>query len=183
LHAEGGTSDQAIMRATWLLRRNPHDAHAYHRLGDAYIRKWRETGDVAYLGQAEESLRKALAIAPESAGASRHLAYALYLRHAVAEAAVEARPAIALDPADAHAFGVLGDARLEVGQYEEADAAYRRMLELGSDLYSLSRWAGLVSLRGDTQRAIDALEQAARAGRAAGQPPESIAWVQWQLAA
>ncbi len=50
----------------------------------------------------------------------RHLAYVLYSRHAFAEAAGEAAKAIALDPSDSHAFGALGDAQLEVGQYAEA---------------------------------------------------------------
>ena len=49
-----------------------------------------------------------------------HLAYVLYSRHAFAEAAAEAAKAIARDPSDSHALGVLGDAQLEVGQYAEA---------------------------------------------------------------
>ena len=179
----GDTPADARVRASQLLlRRNPLDARAFHRLGDAYIQKARETGDAKYFALAEEALRKSLAIAPQSSGALRHLAYVLYSRHAFVEAAAEAAKAIALDPADSHALGVLGDAQLEVGQYAEAEATYQRMATLDEDLYALSRRSGLKSLRGDVEGAIADLERAIVEGRAAGRPAESLAWAQWQLA-
>ncbi len=182
--ADGGETpaDARVRAAQVLLRRSPLDARAYHRLGDAYVQKARETGDAKYFALAEEALRQALAIAPASSGAARHLAYALYSRHAFQEAAAEARKAIALDPADSHAHGVLGDALLEVGQYDEAERAYERMATLDLDLYALSRRSGLRSLRGDVDGAIADLERAIEDGKAAGRPAESIAWAQWQLA-
>ena len=131
----GETPADARVRASQrLLRRNPIDARGFHRLGDAYIQKARETGDAKYFALAEEALRKSLAIAPGSSGALRHLAYVLYSRHAFAEAAAEAARAIALDPSDSHALGVLGDAQLEVGQYAEAEVTYQRMATLDEDL-------------------------------------------------
>ncbi len=182
--AEGDETpaDARVRASQLLLRRNPLDARGYHRLGDAYVQKARETGDAKYFTLAEEALRKSLAIAPRSSGAVRHLAYVLYSRHAFAEAAAEAAKAIALDPADSHAFGVLGDAQLEVGQYAEAELTYQRMAALDEDLYALSRLSGLKSLRGDVEGAIADLERAIDDGRAAGRPAESIAWAQWQLA-
>jgi tetratricopeptide (TPR) repeat protein len=179
----GETPADARVRASQLLlRRNPIDARGFHRLGDAYIQKARETGDAKYFALAEEALRKSLAIAPGSSGALRHLAYVLYSRHAFAEAAAEAAKAIALDPSDSHALGVLGDAQLEVGQYAEAEVTYQRMATLDEDLYALSRRSGLRSLRGDVEGAVADLERAIADGRAAGRPGESIAWAEWQLA-
>ncbi|HEX2500013.1 MAG TPA: tetratricopeptide repeat protein [Methylomirabilota bacterium] len=182
--AEGGETpaDARVRAAQLLLRRQPLDARAHHRLGDAYVQKARETGDAKYFTLAEEALRKALAIAPGSSGAARHLAYVLYSRHAFAEAAAEARKAIALDPADSHALGILGDAQLEVGQYAEAEGTYQRMVALDEDLHALSRRSGLRSLEGDVDGAIADLERAVGEGKAAGRPAESVAWVQWQLA-
>jgi len=88
---------------------------------------------------------------------------------------------VAVDPGDSHAWGVLGDAHLEVGRYAEAELAYRRMLESGGDLYALARSAALMSLRGDVGSAVQTLERALARGREEGQPAEALAWVQWQL--
>src|SRR5688572_26165239 len=115
--------DQAIQREQYKLRRNPRDAGAYLRLGDAYIQKVRATGDVSYLTLAETALRKALEIAPGHAGATRHLAYVFATRHEFGETVVQARKAVELDPKDGDAWGVLGDAYLELGRYDAAAEA------------------------------------------------------------
>ncbi len=178
---ENASADQAIRYNQRLIKRNPYDAAAYYRLGDAYIQKAREAGDVTYFNLAEASLKKVLERSPRHSGALRHLAYVLYSRHEFHEAAVQARKAIALDPTDSHALGILGDATMEIGKYDEAEATYQRMIELHEDLYSLSRLSGLKSMRGDPVGAIRDLELAIQAGRAIQAPSESIAWAQWQL--
>lgn len=175
------STDQHVAYFQSIVQRNPRDARALHRLGDAYVRKARESGDVAYFHRAERAIRRSLELAPEVAGAWRHLAYVRYSLHDFAQAAAHARRAIELDATDGHAHGVLGDALLEVGRYAEAEDAYRRMAEAGPDLYALARLAGLKSLRGDPAGAIADLERAVAAGRAAGVPGESLAWTLWQL--
>jgi tetratricopeptide (TPR) repeat protein len=174
-------ADQAILRYQRLLQRNSRDATAYYRLGDAYVQKGRETGDITYINLAEKTLQTCLEISPEHSGAARHLAYAMYMRHGFEEAAIQAQRAVALDPADSQAYGVLGDAHLEVGQYEAAAHAYQRMIQLQGDLYTYSRLAGLKSLHGDTDGAIADLERAIQLGQAQERSPESIAWAMWQL--
>jgi len=113
--AQGTPTDQLILRHQRALQRNPTDARAYYRLGDACVQKARETGDVGYFVLAERALRKSLDLAPRQSGALRHLAYVLYARHEFREAAAYARRAIKLDGSDGHAYGILGDAHLEVG--------------------------------------------------------------------
>jgi tetratricopeptide (TPR) repeat protein len=181
LWGQRASPNHSIQLYQQLLQRNPLDTTAYYRLGDAYIQRARETGDITYLNLAEQALRKAIDIAPQHSGAARHLAYALYTRHAFAEAAIQAAKAVEVDPSDSHAYGILGDAYLEVGRYAEAQHAYARMIQLQGDLYSYSRLSGLKSLQGDTQGAIADLQQAIEAGRAYGRPRESIAWALWQL--
>ena len=178
---QGMSPDQAIRLYQHMRRRNPLDARTYYRLGDAYIQKAREGGDVTYFMLAEQALRKSLDLAPRFSGASRHLAYVFYYRHAFEEAAAQAAHAIELDPTDSHAYGILGDAYLEVGKYEQAQQTYQQMMQIQRDLYAYSRLAGLKSLRGDTDGAQRDLEQALQEGQANGRPQESIAWVQWQL--
>jgi tetratricopeptide (TPR) repeat protein len=179
--AQRMATDNHVSYYQRLLQRNPKNARAYYGLGDALIRKARETGDPSYFNRAEEALKKSLEINPKNAGAMRHLAYVFYSRHEFKPAAVHARKAIARDATDGDAYGILGDALMETGQYEEAEDAYREMMQQEASLYSYSRRAGLKSLRGDSSGAMADLERAVAAGKAAKQPAESIAWAQWQL--
>ena len=157
------------------------NSRAYYGLGDALIRKARETGDPSYFNRAEEALKKSLEINPNNAGAMRHLAYVFYSRHEFEPAAVHAGKAIEMDSRDGDSYGILGDALMETGEYEKAEDAYRKMMQLEESLYSYSRQAGLKSVRGDSGGAMADLERAVAAGKAAKQPAESIAWAEWQL--
>jgi tetratricopeptide (TPR) repeat protein len=181
--AEATQADRAIESAQRAIARRPSDPTILYRLGDAYIQKARETGDVAYFGRADEALRRSLALAPRHSGALRHLAYVRYSVHEFADAATLATKAIEIDPEDSHAYGILGDATLEVGDYEQAALAYRRMLERDIDLHAWSRLAGLKSLQGDAASAIEMLTRAIEEGQASRRPRESVAWTQWQLGA
>src|SRR5215467_13786099 len=143
-------TDQTIAFYQRILQRHSFDARTYCGLGDAYSRKARESGDVTYFHLAEQALRQALQLRPQYSEALRHLAFVLYARHDFAGAAQEATKAIELDPTDGHAYGVLGDAHLEVGKYGQSQEAFQRMLDLKRDLYAYSRLSGLQSLRGDT---------------------------------
>jgi tetratricopeptide (TPR) repeat protein len=180
-HAQRTNTDHQIAYYQYLLQRRPASAKVYLGLGDALIRKARESGDLSYFHRAEEALRQSLKIAPQNAGALRHLAYVFYSRHEFVHAAEHARKAIEINPADGDAYGVLGDALLEVGQYAEAEAAYNVMIELDESLYSLARLAGLKAMRGERASVIAALERAIAVGKAEKQPAESIAWAEWQL--
>lgn len=173
--------DRSIQLYQRLLQRNPRDARTYFRLGDAYIQKARETGDATYFNLAEQALRKSLTISPDYSDAARHLAFALYSKHAFDEAATQAAKAIELNPTDSHVYGILGDAFLETGRYDQARDTYQKMIRLDRDLYSYTRLAGLKSARGDTAGAVADLTRAIRVGKENRRPKESIAWAQWQL--
>ena len=183
LQAQSARTDTQIAYHQQLLTRNPRNAKAFLGLGDALIRKARETGDPSYFYRAEEALKKSLDLAPQNSGAVRHLAYVFYSRHEFVPATAYARKAVEMNSSDGDSFGVLGDALLEVGQYAQAQAAYAYMMELDQSLYSYSRLAGLKSIRGDSAGAMADLERAIAAGKATKQPTESVAWAEWQLGA
>ncbi len=149
LWAQRSAADNHVAYYQQLLKRNPQNVKAYLGLGDAFIRKARETGDTSYFNRAEDALKRSLELAPENGGALRHLAYVFYSRHEFAPAAVFARKAVELNSSDSDSYGVLGDALLEIGQYPEAQAAYAYMMELDESLYSYGRRAGLKSARGE----------------------------------
>ena len=136
-------TDNHITYYQRLLQRNSMNPRAYYGLGDALIRKARETGDPSYFNRAEEALKKSLEINRDNAGAMRHLAYVFYSRHEFEPAAVHAGKAIEMDSTDGDAYGILGDALMETGEYEKAEAAYGKMMQLEESLYSYSRRAGL----------------------------------------
>jgi tetratricopeptide (TPR) repeat protein len=179
--AQTTRTDSQISYYQQLIKRNPRNGKAFYGLGDALIRKARETGDPNYFNRAEEALKRSLEIAPKNAGAMRHLAYVFYSRHEFEPAAVHAGKAIEMDSRDGDSYGILGDALMETGEYQKADEAYRKMMQLEESLYSYSRRAGLKSMRGDSSGAMADLEHAVAAGKAAKQPAESIAWAEWQL--
>jgi tetratricopeptide (TPR) repeat protein len=176
------TVDRTIVICQKILRVRPDDAAIYYKLGDAYVEKGRETGDITYYDLASQSLQHALKLEPDLGPARRHLAYVLYSLHDFPGAARESRRAIELDPRDSNAYGVLGDTQLETGQYDAAAKTYTQMAAIKDDLYSYSRRSGLETIRGDNSAAIADLTRAIALGLRAGAPAEAIAWAETRLA-
>ena len=179
--AAQGPIDRDIALMQRILAQRP-DPEIYYRLGDLYVQKGRQTGDITYFNLSMEALRAALRLAPTFEPAHRHLAFVHYALHDFAGASSEARRAIELDSSDAYAFGVLGDAQLETGAYSAAAATYARMIALKGDLYSYSRRSGLETIEGDDRAAVADLERAIVIGQRDSEPPEGVAWAQTTLA-
>jgi tetratricopeptide (TPR) repeat protein len=179
--AQSTTIDRDVVLLQKILKQHP-DAELYYRLSDLYIQKGRQTGDITYFNLATKSLQEALRLQPNLEAAHRHLAFVLYSLHDFAGATSEATRAIQLDSRDSYAYGVLGDARLETGRYEEAAATYARMIAIKDDLYSYSRRSGLETITGNNDAAIADLRRAIAAGIQSSEPPEAVAWAQVMLA-
>ena len=173
--------DRDIVLMQTILKQRP-DPEIYYRLGDLYVQKGRQTGDITYFNLAGNSLGEALKLLPSLEPAHRHLAFVLYSLHDFAGAAREARQAVQLNASDSYAYGVLGDSELETGVYAEAAQTYARMIALKGDLYSYSRRSGLETIRGANNVAVVDLERAIAAGQQSREPPEAIAWAKTTLA-
>src|SRR5262249_52814456 len=102
-------------------------------------------------------------------------------QHEFVEAAALAQRGVELKPGKdgAGGYGLLGDALLNAGRYDEAAAAYDKMLELEPGLPSLSRQADLAWIGGDEFNAEDFWKQALRFDD--GLPAENRAWAMTQL--
>jgi len=151
----------------------PGNGVAAARLADALLRQARATGNAGLAIQAEGALRAAIAAGP-SYEAQRMLGAVLASQHRFRDAIAAAERARAMDPADAWNDGVIGDAHLELGEYEAAFAAFDRMMALRPSAASYARVAYARELRGDMTGALAAMQMAASAR--APNDPEAQAW-------
>ena len=156
----------------------PRNGVAAARLADALLRQARATGIGGLTIQAEGALRTALA-AESSYEAQRMLGAVLASRHRFREAIVAAEQARALEPADAWNDGVIGDAHLELGDYDAAFTAFDAMMRKRPSAAAYGRAAYARELQGDLDGALRLMQMARDATSA--HDPESQAWHQAQL--
>ena len=162
------------------LREDPGATRAATQLGHAYLQKTRDTGDPAYYPKAEALFARALKSQPDDVEALVGMGALALARHRFLDALDWGERARDTNPHHAAAHGVVGDALLEIGRYDEAFASFQRMVDLRPDLNSYARVAYARELVGDRAGAIRAMEQAAVAGSAV---PENAAWALAQLGA
>jgi tetratricopeptide (TPR) repeat protein len=136
----------------------PADAQGRILLGLAYQQRARETGDPDFFMRSERMLLQARTLAPREPVVLTGLAALASTRHRFETAIGLSRKALAYDPENAVAFGVLGDSFVELGRYDEAFEAYDRMAELAPGLSSYARVAHARELLGRPGEAIEAIE-------------------------
>ena len=133
----------------------------------------RATGNPALYPRAERELRRATALDPANAAATRGLAALAASRHRFAASLDLANEALQLEPRSAAAYGLIGDANLELGRYERAFAAFDRMARLKPSANAYARISYARELLGDLDGAIEAMELAVDASIGAA---EQSAW-------
>jgi tetratricopeptide (TPR) repeat protein len=174
----GGSLDAAIASLESRLDAAPDDWQASAALGIAYVRQARVTADPSVYPFAEKALRRSLASQPTgNADALVGLGTLAAARHDFAAALRWARRAVRTAPFDADAYGLLGDAQVELGRYRAAFASFQRMVDTRPDLASYARVSYTLELRGNVAGAIDAMRAAADV--AAG--PADAAWAAAQI--
>lgn len=186
-------TDGVISFWQWKASRDPDDFFPYDRLGAAYIQKARETGDITYYGLAEASLKKSLAIEStnrEAVTALAHIATVYFGEHRFADAIDYANRAQALKTGDVSQYAIIGDARLEMGQYDKAAAAFNSLRAAAespeysgarTEYLAESRFAALDFIEGKAARSQDELRHAIAMAREVNAPAENVAWTQFML--
>ncbi len=172
------TTDRLVATLQQRLKQKADDGRALSSLGAAYLQKARETGDPAYYGRAETALRRALDLLPDDVDTLNGLGLLALARHQFGDAQALGRRAIALNDYKALSYGVLGDAEVELGEYDAAVKTFQRMVDLRPDLSSYARVSYIRELHGDVAGAVDAMRKAVVAG---GPATENVAWTQTQL--
>jgi tetratricopeptide (TPR) repeat protein len=172
-------ADRAIRAAEAEIDRAPQQNQGYVALAGAYMRKARESGDATYYLRAETAVRRALQLQPGSVVGLRTLAWVQTGKHEFHEALATAERLHTQLPDDPLVNGLVGDAAIELGAYERAEAAFQKMLDLQPGLASYSRVAYLRELYGDLPGATELMTLAVRAGSPLD--PEPLAWCLVQL--
>jgi tetratricopeptide (TPR) repeat protein len=159
---------------------DPRKADLWIGLGQAWIRKARQTADAGYYAHAEGCARVALQVDPDSISAHDLHAMVLLNDHRFADARDAAQRILVTRNDDPPAYATLSDALVELGQVEAAAEAVDTMMGLKPTLPAYSRAAYLRWLTGDAAGAKSLMLRAMDAGDA--RDPEPLAWVLVQAA-
>jgi tetratricopeptide (TPR) repeat protein len=158
----GSSIGSAIASLEERLETAPDDAAAAAALGLAYVQRARVGGDPGDLALAESVLRDAAPrLETGDASGAIGLAAVAAARHDFAGSLDHARRATRIAPHDGAAFGVLGDALLELGRYDEAFGAFQQMVDVEPGLAAYTRVSYARELQGDIAGARRALTFAA----------------------
>ena len=174
----GTSTDSLVGDLQQRIRENPKDFEAHINLADAYLQKVRETGDPSLYTKAEDLLDEAQKLDGQSPELFATRGTLDLARHDFRAALEHGTRALAYDPESAHYHGIIGDAQIELGMYDEAIDSYQEMVDSRPDFASFSRVAYARELYGDPEGAIEALQFALQAGSGT---PENVAWAHVQL--
>lgn len=160
------------------LRAVPEDWRGFAQLGLAYVQEARITADPGYYPKAEGVLRRSLELnGRDNFEALVGMGALALARHDFAAALDWGNRGRAENPYNGDVYGVIGDAQLELGRYEDAFATFQAMVDTRPDLASYARVSYARELRGDVRGAVAAMEAALDAAGA----PEDAAWARYQL--
>ncbi|HMS65903.1 MAG TPA: tetratricopeptide repeat protein [Ignavibacteria bacterium] len=172
------SADRFITTLTEQLIENPDNSKTLTKLGAAYIQKARESNDPEFYSLAEDVLKRAINNQNDNFLAMAELGSVNLSRHNFKEALVLSQKALELNPYNSYSYGVLVDAQIELGMYDEAIENVQKMVNLRPDLSSYSRVSYIRELKGDLQGAVDAMKLAVTAG---SPEAENTAWCRVQL--
>ena len=137
----------------------------------------RRTGEPEHYTRSERALRQALGRDPDDIHALIGLASLANTRHHFREGLALARRVRWLSPDTALAYGVMGDALIELGKYEAGFRSYERMVALKPSIAAYARVAQARSSLGDAPGARRAIELALDAAV----DPQTRAWAYVEL--
>lgn len=159
------------------LKRLPDDHRGWARLGVQYVDQARISGDPSYYAKAEGALDKAARLSPRDDAVLTGQATLAAGRHEFAEAERLAERALDVNAYSAAAYGVLADARVQLGDLRGAREAVERMLDLRPGVASFARASYAAELRGDLDGARRYLQYAHEDARV----PADLAYARHQL--
>jgi tetratricopeptide (TPR) repeat protein len=149
----------------------PADPKLRLQLATIFITEQRITGEHHYYYSAiGKILDGVLTLDPKNFEALVYKASLQMSLHQFAEAKILAEDAKAVNPNNAYIYGILVDANVELGNYDEAVAMSDKMQALKPSLESYSRASYLREIYGDYNGAIAAMKLAVQAGLPGSEP-------------
>ncbi|GAA3580240.1 hypothetical protein GCM10022419_072130 [Nonomuraea rosea] len=131
------------------LKRLPTDYRSWAQLASQYVDQARVTGDPSFYTKAEGALATGAKLAPADDTVLAGQASLAAGRHEFAEAVRLAERSIAVNPYGAPAYGVLADAKTQLGDLRGAQEAVDKMLSLRPGVPAFARASYAAELRGD----------------------------------
>jgi len=177
--AEYRKANDAVIACRNEIAASPEKFAPYVRLAGIYMQEARTTGEHhLYIPAAESLLDAVLRKDSSNFEAMIMKASILMTLHQFERAKSVAERAAALNSYSSFAYGILCDANVELGRYDDAIRACDRMVAVRPDLRSYARVSYQRELHGDRAGAIDAMKMALDAG-VPGQ--ENRMWVAYNL--
>jgi tetratricopeptide (TPR) repeat protein len=147
------------------LRADPNDQKSRLLLAEAYMQEGRVTGNHPYYDAAAmELLQQVLKTDPENFEALCCEASLSLTQHHFSQGLALAQQAQAVNPNSGYVYGLLTDANVELGRYNEAVKTADRMNQVRPDLAAYARVSYLREIYGDLPGAIQAMDMAVKAG-------------------
>jgi tetratricopeptide (TPR) repeat protein len=180
LQGEWLNTKQAMQSLIHELSLHPTNNQAKLNLVRAYIQEARITGDHAYYdGSALVLLEDIVKSEPNNFEALCCKATVLLSQHHFSDALKVANQARQINPYSAFVYGLLCDAYVELGQYQEAVKMSDQMISIRPDIRSYARVSYLREIFGDYKGAIEACKLAVNSGYPG---LEETAWTRMILA-
>jgi tetratricopeptide (TPR) repeat protein len=165
LSGEWLNSKNAMEGLLAAIEQNPEDYKSMLSLAQAYIQEGRITGDHGYYDKAAlDLLNTIIEMQPKNFDALCCKATVLLSQHHFDEGLKVAQQALPINPDNSFIYGILCDANLELGNYDEAVKMADKMVSVRPDIRSYARISYLREIFGDYNGAIEAAKLAVAAG-------------------
>lgn len=163
--AEWPKTKEKVAELQQKIAAKPEDVKLRLQVAAIFITEQRITGEHHYYYKAiEKILDGILSIDPKNFEATVFKASVKMSQHLFPEAKQIAEQALSINPNNAYVYGILVDANVELGNYDEAVAMSDKMQALKPSLESYSRASYLREIYGDYPGAISAMKLAIQAG-------------------
>ncbi len=162
---EWATTQAKVKKLQEELVAKPEDARTLLMLAKEFMQEGRITGDYSYYNKASlDLINKVLAKDARNFEAICLKSMVYLSQHRFSDGKAVAMEAVKSNPYNSFVYGLLCDANVELGSYDEAVTMADKMVGIRPDIRSYSRVSYIREIFGDLPGAIDAIKMAISSG-------------------